>query len=76
MSSTNGTADGEKKMNTQEQEAPAAAPDIVPAHAHAPAADEQVESPGGLRTVGALLGIALLIAIAYGLHIRSADEKT
>jgi RND family efflux transporter MFP subunit len=63
-------------MNTQEQQAPPAATDVVPARDVAPAADVQVENPGGLRTAGVLIGVALLIAIAYGLHLRSADEKT
>ena len=46
--------------------------DVVPAH-HEPAANAP-ESPGSGRTIGILFAVALLIAIGYGLHRRSADE--
>jgi RND family efflux transporter MFP subunit len=76
MSSSIGTIDGEKKENTQEQAAPPAVADTVSVHTNAtPAADAPVENPGGLRSVGVIAGVVLLIAIAYGLHIRSANEK-
>jgi RND family efflux transporter MFP subunit len=76
MSSSHGIVDGEKKMNPQEQQAPPVVADTVPAHTDAaPATDAPVENPGGLRTAGVLAGVVLLIAIAYGLHIRSANEK-
>jgi RND family efflux transporter MFP subunit len=76
MSPNTETLDGEKKMDTQEQQVPSAPADVVPAHTNpAPAADAPVENPGGLRTVGVIAAVALLIAIAYGLHLRSANEK-
>ena len=76
MSPSTGSLDGEKKMDTQEQATPPAVAETVPAHTNAaPAADAPVENPGGPRTVGVISGVVLLIAIAYGLHIRSANEK-
>jgi RND family efflux transporter MFP subunit len=76
MSPSTGSLDGERKMDTQEQATPPAVAETVPAHTNAaPAADAPVENPGGPRTVGVISGVVLLIAIAYGLHIRSANEK-
>ena len=62
-------------MSTQDHQLPTSATDAVPAHAEAPRADPPAENPGGLRTVGIIAAVALLAAIVYGLHVRSANEK-
>ena len=74
MSSSTGTVDGEKMMTTQVQEAPTTGAQIA-AHAEPAQPTQQIESPGGVRSVGIIAAVALLAAIAYGLHLRSASEK-
>jgi RND family efflux transporter MFP subunit len=41
----------------------------------APRAKTPAENPGGLRTATVIVALALLAAIGYGLHLRSASEK-
>ena len=75
MSSSTGMLD-EEKMNTLEQEAPSTTgADGVPANAESAQPAQQVENPGGVRSVGIVIAAALLVAIFYGLHLRSASEK-
>jgi RND family efflux transporter MFP subunit len=67
-------------MTTQGQELPTTGTNAAPAqadppHADPPHADPQLENPGGLRTVGIVAAVALLVAIVYGLHLRSSNEK-
>jgi RND family efflux transporter MFP subunit len=62
-------------MSTQDHQLPTTGTDVVPAHADAPRSDPPSENPGGLRTIGIIAAVALLVAIAYGLHLRSASEK-
>jgi RND family efflux transporter MFP subunit len=75
MSSGTGTLDGEKEMSTQEQTAQVTGTDAAPAHADASRAASSSENPGGIRTIGIFVTVALLVAIVYGLHLRSASEK-
>ena len=62
-------------MNTQEQNEATTATDVVPAHTDSPHADPPAENPGGVRTTVVVLAVALLVAIAYGLHLRSTSER-
>jgi RND family efflux transporter MFP subunit len=62
-------------MNTQEQEVTTTGTNAVPAHKDPAQADSPPENPGGMRTVGIAVAVALLLAIAYGLHLRSTGEK-
>ncbi len=48
---------------------------VVPAHTVASHPDTRAENPGGLRTAGVIVTLVLLVAIGYGLHLRSASEK-
>jgi multidrug efflux pump subunit AcrA (membrane-fusion protein) len=75
MNSGTGILDGEKEMNTQEQSVRGTAPNVAPAHTDAPHAVAPAENPGGMRTVGIFVAVALLVAIVYGLHLRSTSEK-
>jgi RND family efflux transporter MFP subunit len=75
MNSGTGILDGEKEMNTQPQAVQATRTDAAPAHTDAPHASSSTENPGGIRTVGIFVAVALLAAIAYGLYLRSASEK-
>jgi RND family efflux transporter MFP subunit len=75
MNSGTGIIDGEKEMNTQEQESPTTEIGASPAHVEAPHAASSTENPGGIRTVGIFVAVALLVAIVYGLHLRSTSEK-
>ncbi|MGB0123927.1 MAG: efflux RND transporter periplasmic adaptor subunit [Silvibacterium sp.] len=60
---------------TPKQEEQTASADVVPAHTAAPHADSPTENPVGLHAAVVVVGIVLLLAIAYGLHLRSASEK-
>src|SRR6201998_1214150 len=62
-------------MNTQEQKESTTGKDVVPAHTEPPLADAPAENPGGVRTGVVVLAVALLVAIAYGLHLRSSNER-
>jgi RND family efflux transporter MFP subunit len=75
MNSSTGIIDGESKMNTPEQVAPATEPEVAPAHAQPAQPAQRVENLGGGRIV-VVIAVALLVAIAYGLHVRSASSKT
>jgi RND family efflux transporter MFP subunit len=75
MNSRTGILDGEKEMNTQEQAVQGTGTDAVPAHTDTPHTAPPTENPGGLRTVGIFALVALVAAIAYGLHVRSSSEK-
>ena len=61
-------------MNTQEEKASTTGTDVVPAHTEPPH-DAPAENPGGVRTAVVVLAVALLVAIAYGLHLRSSNER-
>jgi len=75
MSSGTGILDGEKEMSTREQTVQANRTDVAPAHGDAPHAASSTENPGGIRAIGIFVTVALLVAIVYGLHLRSASEK-
>lgn len=48
--------------------------DVVPPHSVA-VYPESPDSPGSGRTIGILFAIILLIAIAYGVHLRASNER-
>lgn len=75
MSPSTETPHSEKAMNTPEKLREAAGSGVVPAHADPPHPNPPVESPGGGRTLGILLCVALLAMIGYGLYIRSSNES-
>jgi RND family efflux transporter MFP subunit len=69
-------------MNTQEQEAPIAEPEVATTHVE-PAQPVQpaqqshhVENSRGVRTIAFVIAVALLFAIAYVLHLRSTREQS
>jgi len=68
-------------MSAQEQEIPLTESEVAPSPAQptpsGPAATQpqRVESPGGGRSVVIAIVVAMLIAIFYVLHLRSASEK-
>jgi RND family efflux transporter MFP subunit len=67
--------DGESKMTTLEQEAPTTPAEAAASPAEPTRPTEQVEKSGGGHTLIVVIAIALLGAIAYGLHLRSASAK-
>jgi RND family efflux transporter MFP subunit len=71
MSDSIEAVDGEKKMTTLEQIAPVAEAPAAPAHA-----ESAPQGTGSARTVVIVIAVALLAAIAYGLHVRSSGEKS
>ena len=75
MSSSTGTMDGESKMTTLEQEAPTTPAEAAASPAEPTRPTEQVEKSGGGHTLIVVIAVALLGAIAYGLHLRSASAK-
>jgi len=75
MNSGTGILDREKEMNTHEQAGQATGTDVAPEPMDAPYAAPSTEKPGGIRTAGIFVTVALLVAIAYGLHLRSTSEK-
>jgi RND family efflux transporter MFP subunit len=62
-------------MNTQEQEVPTPEAEVAPAHAEAAQPTGQVEHQGGVRSL-VIVVVVLFVAIAYGLHLRSASSKS
>jgi RND family efflux transporter MFP subunit len=72
MSSSTGIMDGESKTATPEQEATTTEAQGAPAPAKT---TSQAEKPKGARAFVLVITAALLIAIAYGLHLRSASSK-
>jgi RND family efflux transporter MFP subunit len=60
---------------TQKPEEQMAGANVVPALTVAAHADVPAENPGGMRTAGVIVALALLAAIGYGLHLRSTSEK-
>ena len=68
-------ASSENQMQIEEVAVTSTENDIVPAH-HEPAKSDTPESPGGGRTFATIFALALVAAIAYGLHLRSANERT
>jgi RND family efflux transporter MFP subunit len=67
-------------MTALEQEAPTTEAEVAPAPAEPtqpaqPVEVQQVEKQGSARTVVLVIAAALLFAIAYGLHLRSASES-
>jgi RND family efflux transporter MFP subunit len=62
-------------MSTQDHQLPTTGTDVVPAHAGPPHVDPPTENPGGLRTAASVVAVVLLLAIVYGLHVRSTSEK-
>ena len=75
MSSSTGTMDGESKMTTLEQEAPTTPAEAAASPAEPTRPTEQVEKSGGGHTLIVVIAVALLGAIAYGLHLRSTSAK-
>jgi RND family efflux transporter MFP subunit len=75
MNPGTGIIHGEKEMNAQEQAVHGTGTDVVPAHADAPQSVSPTENPGGIRTAGIFVAVALLVAIVYGLHLRSTSAK-
>jgi RND family efflux transporter MFP subunit len=75
MSSSTQILDAEKKATPVEQEAPAAPAAVVPASAEPAQPAPQTESSASGRIIGIIIAVVLILAIAYGLHIRSAGEK-
>jgi RND family efflux transporter MFP subunit len=75
MSSSTGIVEEDKKMTAPEQEAPTTDAQVVPAHVEPAPPAPPPESSGGVRIVGIVIALVLLVAIAYGLHLRSAREK-
>jgi RND family efflux transporter MFP subunit len=62
----------EEEMKTQEQEGSTTEAQVATVHVE-PA--QQVENLSGVRTMIAIVAVALLVAIAYRLHVRSASSK-
>jgi RND family efflux transporter MFP subunit len=62
-------------MSTQDHPLTTTGTDVAPAHAATPHVEPPKENPGGLRTAAIVVAVALLLAIVYGLHVRSSNEK-
>ena len=75
MNSNTGITDEEGKMTTLEQEAPRTEAEVAPAHAEPSQPAQLVEKSTGSRAVVLVIAVALLAAIAYGLHLRSASAR-
>ncbi|HEY1987611.1 MAG TPA: efflux RND transporter periplasmic adaptor subunit [Terracidiphilus sp.] len=75
MNSDTGILGGERELNTQGQAVQATAADVAPVHPDVPHVAPSNENPGGIRTAGIFVAVALLVAIVYGLHLRSTSEK-
>jgi RND family efflux transporter MFP subunit len=76
MSTGNETIEREDVNSTQKQPATAAS-SIEPPHVVAAAnVDTPAQVPRGRSTVGILCAVALVAAIAWGLHVRAASEAS
>jgi RND family efflux transporter MFP subunit len=64
----------ENAMPSTEEAVEPTQTDVVPAHKEEHS-NTPVEGPGSGRTIGILFAVALLVAIFYGLHVRSSREK-
>jgi RND family efflux transporter MFP subunit len=74
MSTGNETVEMEDVIDKQEQ-AGTIPSSIAPPHAVAAVkVDAPAQVPGGRRTAGVLCALALISAIAWGLHVRAANE--
>jgi RND family efflux transporter MFP subunit len=62
-------------MSTQDHPLPTTGNDVAPAHEDKSHAEPPAENPGGLRTVAIVVAVVVLLAIVYGLHVRSASER-
>ena len=67
--------DSETPMIPRIEESTATQFDTVPAHEDAAHIKAPVESPGGFPKLGVLFGLALLIAVGYGIYLRRASES-
>jgi RND family efflux transporter MFP subunit len=64
-----------KYANGERKQSGAVAPSVAPPHTVASAnVDTPDQGPGGRRMLGILCAIALVSAIAWGLHVRAANE--
>ena len=62
-------------VNGKKEQAGAVASSVAPPHSVAAAnVDSPTQVPGDRRTVGILCAVALVSAIAWGLHVRAANE--
>src|SRR5580658_5158293 len=56
------------------EESPAVRGGTVSAHEDTAHVNAPIESPGGVPKIGILFGLALFIAIGYGIYVRRAEE--
>ncbi len=83
MSSNTGIVEGETEMTTQRQQAPTSHARVAPAPAEPMQPVQQVQQverqrarkPRGARSLVLVIAVALLVAIMYGLHLRSVSEN-
>ena len=75
MSSSNEIVQQGKTMSAEEQVRAKPEDHVVPAHTDAVHAQPPVEEPGGGRTLGVAVAVVLLVAIGYGLYVRSRSES-
>jgi RND family efflux transporter MFP subunit len=62
-------------VNGKQEQGGGVASSVAPPHSVAAAnVDSPAQVPGGRRTVGILCAVALVSAIAWGLHVRAANE--
>jgi RND family efflux transporter MFP subunit len=63
------------KVNGKQEQAGTAVPSVAPPHAGpAASANAPANGSGARRAVGILCAVALVAAIAWGLHVRAANE--
>ena len=64
-----------EKVSGEQKRSGSAAPSVAPPHAVAAANDDMSDQgPKGRRLLGIVFALALLAAIAWGLHVRAANE--